>query len=118
MRKGPAVAAWLATAILALAIGILTLTPGVAAVAAGNDKLSHFIAFAALVLPFSMAYPRRALPVVLVAAAYGLCIEVIQPSVGRAGEIADFAADALGASAGALIGGLLGSRLARHRGSA
>lgn len=107
-------AAWTATALIAVVIGLLTLSPGIAAAAASNDKLSHFVAFAVLVLPLSLAYPQRVLPVVLLAAVYALGIEIIQPQVGRAGEVADFAADMLGAVTGALAGRAAGLRLMRR----
>lgn len=113
-KRGPALGAWAATAVLFVAIGVLTLTPAVAAAAAGNDKLGHFTAFALLVLPLSIAYPNRCLAVFTVAIAYGLAIELIQPYVGRDAEVADFVADVLGAALGALAGRVIGGWLARR----
>ena len=76
----------------------------------GVDKLVHFLAFAALVMP--MAYARR-LPlflIILAGTAYGGLIELIQPYVGRSGEWGDLLADGSGSLAGALVAAMLGRR--------
>lgn len=110
-----ALAPWAATAVLTLVIGLLTLTPAVATMAAGNDKLAHLFAFLVLAMPLAMAYPRRMLVVFLAASAYGLSIELIQPYFGRAAEVADLVADVIGAALGTLAGGTLGMWRARRR---
>jgi hypothetical protein len=90
-----------------------TLTPAVEIpMQDGRDKLWHMAGFAALVFPVAVTrsgWPWRALLLaVLLAAALGALIEVIQPHVGRSGEWGD----ALANLAGALIGALAGRRLA------
>jgi len=65
-----------------------------------TDKQLHFIAFFVLTLPLAMARPRWMLWFAPLALAYGAAIELIQPSVGRSGDVADFAADALGVLCG------------------
>ena len=46
---------------------------------------------------------------------YGGVIEVIQPFVGRSGEIADLYADGIGLLIGAVLGVLLHYAFGRHR---
>lgn len=102
-----------ATALLATLIAVLTLTPVVRPpeVLSGPDKLYHFIAFAALTLPGAMLYPRALvwlLPAILLLRS---AIEIIQPWVGRSGELADFWADAVGVGAGLALGILVHRKL-------
>ena len=90
---------------LSITIATLTLIPlnapeGVP----GIDKLHHVLAFVALILPCAALYPKALLKVMLTAALYGGVIEIIQPHVGRSGELADFIADLLGIGFGALLG--------------
>jgi VanZ family protein len=105
------------TMLVAAAIAVGTLTPhdAMPAPPPGTDKLHHFLAFAALVFPATAARPRIALWLVPVAIAYGGAIELIQPSVGRSAEWADFMANGLGASTGALAGWGVHRRLLRPR---
>ncbi len=94
-------------------IAVLTLIPSNAAPdVPGGDKVHHILAFIALTLPSAAFYPKALVRVVLAATLYAGLIEVIQPFVGRSGEIADFLADLLGIAIGAIIGLLLhwGSR--------
>lgn len=105
------------TLLLAMAIAIGTLTPQEQAIPApsGIDKLMHFAAFAALVLPAAVLRPdllRWLLPVAMI---YGGAIEVIQPSVGRHAEWGDFFANTLGILAGAGVGVWLHPRIVRPR---
>ncbi len=91
--------------VIAVAIAVLTLMPAPSLPAApGGDKLHHFVAFGALVLPVVAVRPRQALWAVPVAIGYGGAIELIQPHVGRHGEWADAVANALGACMGAALG--------------
>ncbi len=95
----------IASGLIAVVIAILTLMPGEGVPdAPGNDKLHHFLAFAALVWPVVAARPRAALWAVPLAMGYGGAIELIQPHVGRHGEWADMLANSLGALAGAGLG--------------
>lgn len=97
--------ALIASGMVAVAIAVLTLMPGEGVPdAPGNDKLHHFLAFAALVWPVVASQPRAALWAVPLAAGYGGVIELIQPHVGRHGEWADALANTLGALAGAGLG--------------
>ncbi len=90
---------------IAIIIGALTLIPmSMEPSAPGSDKTHHFLAFAALVLPCAALYPKGLLKGALAAAAYGGLIELIQPYVGRSGEIADLVADVSGIGAGAALG--------------
>ncbi|MFY9240856.1 MAG: VanZ family protein [Roseovarius sp.] len=77
-----------------------------------NDKLAHALAFALLTLPLSWALPARWAAVVAVAVIFGAGIELVQPVFGRAREVLDLVADAVGAFAGAGAGLLL-ARLRR-----
>lgn len=101
------VAIWL-TFGLSACIAVVTLIPSNAAPdVPGGDKVHHVLAFMALTLPSAAFYPKALLRVVLAAAFYAGLIEVIQPFVGRSGEIGDFLADLLGSAIGAIIGLLL-----------
>lgn len=76
------------------------------------DKLYHFLAFAALVLPSALFDRRDMLWIAVSALALGAIIEVIQPYVGRGRELGDFIADALGVGA-AVVAGSIYQRLRR-----
>jgi len=94
--------------LIGLAIAVATLMPPhTLPKAPGGDKLHHFLAFAALVLPVASVRPRWCLWAVPLAVAYGGAIELIQPFVGRRGEWEDVLANTAGALAGAALGALL-----------
>lgn len=93
-----------ATGLIAGLLCIATLTPGGLDLNVGqpsNDKLQHFIGFGVLALPLGYAWPRRTWTVIAGVTMFGAMIELIQPLVGREGELGDIVADALGATAGA-----------------
>lgn len=104
------------TLVLAAIIAFETLTPP----GEGDnllpltDKQMHAMAFAALVFPLGWVRPDRALWLIPAALIYGAMIEVIQPAVGRSGEWADLAADAVGILAG-LLPGQIRHRVAMRR---
>lgn len=61
-----------------------------------TDKFQHMLAFGTLTLLLTAGYPRLALwRVVLVMAAFGAAIEVVQliPALNRTGDVADWWAD-------------------------
>ncbi|WP_057791976.1 VanZ family protein [Roseovarius atlanticus] len=103
---------------LALALGILitTLWPSDAPPPPFTlrDKVLHFLAFAALILPMAVADPRRALALAPACIAFGAAIEIIQPAFGRGAEWLDLLADALGVGAGLFAGWLMGAVLRRR----
>ncbi|WP_354544094.1 VanZ family protein [Roseovarius sp. MBR-78] len=104
--------AYILTALLTLAITLLTLMPQMPGPAGipGLDKLAHGVAFAALCGPLAWRYPRMWRAVALAALAYGGVIEIIQPLTGRAAEWGDLLADGTGAFLGAFTASRLGSR--------
>ena len=61
------------TALMTLAIGVTTLMPstGGHSPLLGLDKLAHLVAFAALVIPITMAHPRSWALIWVVALSYG-----------------------------------------------
>ncbi|AXI47868.1 hypothetical protein C1J03_18750 [Sulfitobacter sp. SK012] len=81
--------------------------------APGPDKVHHLIAFAALTFPCAVIYRRAVRWIAPSALLYGILIELIQPHVGRQGELADFYADALGAMLGLGLGLAANSLLVR-----
>ena len=78
------------------------------------DKLYHFLAFAALVLPSALFDRRDMLWIAVSALALGAIIEVIQPSFGRSADMQDWIADIAGVALGIALA-LLYRRLRRHR---
>ena len=108
----PASLAAFATLVLAVIVAVATLTPLPRVVSVGgSDKFHHIVAFAAMVLPVSLARPRWLPAAALLLAAYGGAIELMQPFVGRSCELADWIADLGGIALGAGMG-LIGRRLA------
>ena len=81
----------------ALIICVGTLTPLPQAVdVPGTDKWYHFLAFAALTYPLTVANRRYWLLIIAFGLSFGALIEIIQPYVNRFGDIADFTTDAIG----------------------
>ena len=104
------------TALIALAIGVLSLIPlPQGPDLPGTDKTHHLIAYGALVLPLATLAPRSLLWLVPLALAYGGAIELIQPFTGRFGEWLDLAANGTGLLLGAGLGLILNRVLALGR---
>ena len=94
------------TCVIAVLIAFLTLTPSSEASTGtflGADKLYHFVAFAALMLPCGLLPRRKCLPVFVAALLFGGGIELIQPLVGRTASVIDFLADGAGAASGLIF---------------
>ena len=90
-----------ATIIIAVVIGMATLTPVEELPAvSGSDKLYHLISFAILTLPIAIIRPKALWVIFILSVVYGGAIEVLQPLVNRNCELADFLADAGGAALG------------------
>ena len=70
----------------------------------GTDKWHHFLAFAALVYPLTVANRRCWLLIIAFGLSLGALIEIIQPYVNRFGDVADFTADAVGVLIGFSFG--------------
>jgi len=106
--------AWVVSGvILVLTLSPTNLTPPVSV--AHVDKLMHVLAFfvwAALVTA-GWRWPGRL--VLVVAVAFGGVIELVQPMTGRDAELADLAADLVGAAAGFWLGLRLRSWARRHK---
>ena len=89
----------------ALIICVGTLTPLLRAVdVPGTDKWHHFLAFAALTYPLTVASRRHWLLIIAFGLSLGALIEIIQPYVNKYGDVADFTADAIGVLIGFLLG--------------
>ncbi|WP_232702895.1 hypothetical protein [Halobacterium wangiae] len=109
---------WGVATTVALAVVAASLVPASAAsggsLPGGADKLLHAVGYAAL--SFSVAVALRArtgralAAVVLVVAALGAGVEVVQPTVGRTASLLDAAANLGGATAGALLRHLVATR--------
>lgn len=98
-----------ATLAIALAIGVLTLSPstGVPHGIWGLDKIAHASAFLVLVLPTAALWPRISAKVGALAVVYGGAIELIQPFAGRSAELGDLVADGIGVGLGIIVGSSL-----------
>ena len=94
-----------ATIIIAVVIGMATLTPVEELPAvSGSDKLYHLISFAILTLPIAVIRPKAVWVIFILSVVYGGAIEVLQPLVDRNCELADFLADACGSMLGIFTG--------------
>ena len=93
---------WLLTLIFLVMILIGTLSPRDIIVTPdlGSDKNYHFLAFALLVMPLTFQNLKNAYWLLLVAVVFGAIIELLQPHLGRHGELNDLYADAFGALIG------------------
>lgn len=69
----------------------------------GTDKTHHFVAYAAVMFPITLAYPRYWWRVGLFVIIYSGLIELIQPHVNRYGEWLDLAANSGGVLVGVLV---------------
>lgn len=96
-----------AALMMAVAIAYLSLMPvneGPAPVF--SDKVNHFLAYAGLAAPLTLAlHPKRWLSAVIVAAVYGIGLEFAQAmgGAGREGSVLDAMANFIGALAGAAL---------------
>jgi len=73
----------------------------------GNDKLHHYIAYTALILPAALRRPKKWLWIALFFLAWSGAIELIQPYVNRNGEWLDLGANAIGLTSGLLLAGII-----------
>jgi VanZ family protein len=105
----PAIIALCSSIAIAILVGIFAFSPKlVHEIPLGNDKINHFLAFAAIVFPIAMVKPRWLIAASLLAIAYGGAIEVIQPYFGDTRSVFDWLADILGVLAGGGAGLVLG----------
>ena len=76
-----------------------------------SDKIEHCVAYMVLAFCMCGAFMRKGyLPLILtivVCAAYGGMIEIVQPFMGRMKDALDFVADVSGATIGAMLSGLV-----------
>jgi len=101
------------TVIVTLTLTVALLWPLEAPATQDNDKILHFIAFAALAFPLARTGRFGVLPVFIGASAFGGIIELIQPNFNRSSDVDDWVADIVGVVFG--VGcGLLYRRLRRH----
>ena len=101
------------TVIITLTLTVALLWPLEAPATHENDKILHFIAFAALAFPLARTGRFGLLPVFIGASAFGGIIELIQPNFNRSADVDDWVADILGIVFG--IGcGLLYRQLRRY----
>jgi len=101
-----------ATIIIAVVIGMATLTPVEELPAvSGSDKLYHLISFAILTLPIAVIRPKAVWVIFILSVVYGGAIELLQPLVDRNCELADFLADASGAMLGMALSKAFGRLL-------
>ena len=93
-----------ATIIIAVVIGMATLTPVEELPAvSGSAKLYHLISFAILTLPIAVIRPKAGWVMFILSVGYGGAIEVLQPLVDRNCELADFLADVGGVALGMTV---------------
>ena len=88
---------------LIICVGTLLPLPRVVDVP-GTDKWYHFLGFAALTYPLTVASRWYWLPITVFGLLFGALIEIIQRYMNRLGDVADFTADAVGVLIGFLFG--------------
>jgi len=92
------------SALILAAITILSLWPlATLPKVPGGDKIHHYIAYAALMLPVGLRRPNHWPWIVLFFFGWSGCIELIQPYVHRYGEWGDLAANGAGLMTGLII---------------
>lgn len=96
---------WILTLTFLLFILFGTLTPRnvIEVPVIGSDKMSHFLAFLLFVMPLTFNKFKNIFWVLPIALVLGAVIELIQPFVGRRGDINDFYVDALGSLIGVFM---------------
>jgi VanZ family protein len=105
---------------VALALAILWLTLRPASPSGGpqwNDKISHALAFGALVAPSAIWRRAWLVWIAPLAVTLGAAIEIVQPLFGRDGEVADFAADLAGVALVIAVTALISARARNGRSS-
>ncbi len=80
----------------------------------GGDKTLHVAAYAVLVLPLAVRYPRYWVLVFSCASVFGMALEYLQQLTGRFFEWEDMLANACGAALGSIIGAWFGSTIFRQ----
>lgn len=120
---------WLGVCVYAAALVVVMLVPWARPMRLGgfwSDELIHFAAWTVLAFLTAGACGRSLPPVgaaalaALAAICFGALVEVLQPLTGRTGKMLDFAADALGSTAGAAAAAVVawsGERAAGRRGA-
>ena len=99
-------AIWLSVALL-LVVTLLSLWPvDQLPQVRGSDKLHHFLAYAAVMLPIGLRAPRVALVGAVLIIGWSGVIEILQPYVNRYGEWLDLLANAIGVCLGGLLAAL------------
>lgn len=96
---------WIIITLFLLAvITLLSLTPlpGVAAVP-GDDKIHHFLAYAALTFPVVLRKPKYWLWIGLFFICWSGGVELLQPCVNRYGDWLDMVANGAGVVCGMLL---------------
>jgi hypothetical protein len=106
------------TVALALAILWVTLRPaGPSSGPPWNDKISHALAFGALVAPSAIWRRSWLVWIAPLAAALGATIEIVQPLYGRDAQISDLAADLAGVALVLAVTALISARARNGRSS-
>ncbi len=103
---------WLVVLVYSALLIVITLVPwSVTDGVSQADFLMHFAAWAVLSFLTSIAVRGRDRSPIRIAASasigaivFGVLIEILQPLTGRTADVADLAADAIGAIAGAVLG--------------
>ena len=62
----------------------------------GTEKWHHFVAFAALTYPLTVASRRYWILIIIIGFSFGALIKIIQPYVNMVSNFYDFTADAFG----------------------
>ena len=108
--------ACIVSALIAVLIGILSLTPmDVLPDVPGTDKVHHLIAYMVLAIPTSLAKVRSIKLLAPLYVTYGGVIEVIQPYVNRHGEMLDFGVNTLGVVIGSVVGIVINKKMMQPR---
>jgi len=105
------VSAFLLAAITVLSLWPLEMLPDVP----GNDKIHHYLAYNALMVPVALRRPKHWPVIALFFLAWSGAIELLQPYVNRYGEWLDFSANCAGLLSGLALGLLVNQLFPERR---
>ena len=92
----------LVVAMIIITLSLTPLTQGPETV--GSDKNYHFLAYGILAAPTSFGRASAIFKFAIFYIVFGACVEVLQPFVGRSGDMSDVLMNSFGVFVGSCVG--------------